>query len=404
MALNRRGRISAKNCDDAIGYLHGSLDFYSRELFPHRWASVHSELATAFRYRAGVDTVANLREVVRCAEAALEVFDIEEYPEDYAITQSQRGNALVELKNVVTGALDQSIEASRETLRVFNRESYPDSWAREASNLATILIERGSEDDLRGAAKVLEEIVQSVAGTISSQTLALAQMHLGLVLSRLSDRKEEAIAILRAAYIELRHGTPREILISTFNLGQRLALRANPEDIPEAAHLLEQALALMSEQGSPGEHEQCSEQLAQVYLSWAHAAPDLHPEICARALQAFEKELDLEAVGVAFHELARLLGESADKGGIDLAISAAKRALSILRFKSQTESRAKALFNLGWLYFQQGARSPALSCCHSAMHIFRKLEPTPDHIEAIGEIQLLIARAEGESRRTEARG
>jgi tetratricopeptide (TPR) repeat protein len=396
MWSSRVGGTSPEACDQAIRYLHATLDFYTRELFPHRWAAVHSELGLCFRYRRTGDATHNLREAVRCSDAALEVFRIEEYPEDYAITQSNRASALVDLKDAVTGSVEKGIEAYREALRVYNRESYPDSWALVSSNLATALMERGAPQDLQDAACGLQGVLEAGSRTGNPQQSALAKMHLGLVLRLLPERKQESIDALRAAYAMLRNASPRERLASTYNLGLALARSGHLEDLPEAARLLEQAHAAMIDDGPSAELSDCTNQLASVYATWARNTPGLCTEICARALRALESEQDAEAVGITFHELARLLNESPGVSETDLAARTAKRALCILRTKAQAEYRAKVLSNLGMIYLRQGAKSRALSCFSAAMRVFEKLEPTSERTEAMGQLHILSARAGGD--------
>jgi tetratricopeptide (TPR) repeat protein len=218
-------------------------------------------------------------------------------------------------------------------------------------------------------------------------------MHLGLALRLLPERKQESIDALRAAYAVLRNASPRDRLASTYNLGLALARSAHPENLPEAASLLEQAHAAMLDDGPSGELSDCTKEMAQVYVTWARQEPGLRADICTRALRALESEQDAEAVGIAFHELARLLNESPEGSETDVAVRAAKRALCILRTKSQAEYRAKALSNLGMIYLQQGAKSRALSCFSAAMRIFQKLEPTPERTEAIGQLHIFSAGA-----------
>jgi hypothetical protein len=105
------------------------IRFYDRERFPHRWAAVHSELALSFRHRRQGNPRDNLREAVRCSDAALQVFQIDIYPEDYAIAQSNRASALLDSEWDRPRSMQLGIEAYREALRVYNRESYPDDWA-----------------------------------------------------------------------------------------------------------------------------------------------------------------------------------------------------------------------------------------------------------------------------------
>ena len=167
------------------------------------------------------------------------------------------------------------------------------------------------------------------------------------------------------------------------------------EDLPEGARLLERSRAAMIDDGSSGELGDCTEELARGYETWARNAPGLRAVTCAMALRALESEQDAEAVGIAFHTLARLLNKSPARDEADLAVRAAKRALCILRTRSQAVYRAEALSNLGMICVRQGAKSPALSCFSAAMRIFEKLEPTPERTEAIGQLLILSAGAGG---------
>jgi tetratricopeptide (TPR) repeat protein len=300
---------------------------------------------------------------------------------------------LVDLNDAPTKSVERGIEAYREALRVYNRESYLDAWALESSNLATALMERGAPQDLRDATTGLQGVLEVGSRAGSLQQSALAQMHLGLALRRLPERKQESIDALRGAYAVLRNASPRERLASTYNLGLALARSAHPEDLPEAAHLLEQTRAAMLDDGPSSELRDCTEELAQVYVTWARQTPGLRADICNWAFRALESERDAESIGIAFHELARLLNESPEGSETDLAVRAAKRALCILRTKPQTEYRSKALSNLGTIYLQQGAKSRALSCFSAAMRIFQKLEPTPERTEAIGQLHIFSAGA-----------
>jgi tetratricopeptide (TPR) repeat protein len=401
MHCNRLGPTAPDSFEEAIRHFHAVLDFYDRERFPHRWAAVHSELALTFRCRHQGNPRDNLREAIRCSDAALEVFQIDTYPEDYAITQSNRADALLDSKWDRPRSMELGIGAYREALRVYNRESYPDDWALVHSNMATAFMEQGSSQDLHGAADALEKALAVQSRADSPHDWALTQMNLGLVLRQLPEEisspgKQKAIEALRAAYKVLQKGGPStERLAITFNLGSTLARSGNREVLPEAAQLLEQSRTIFLEASDSAKLEQCTGELAGVYLIWARHASELRLDICARALRSLESEQDSKHAGIFFHEMARLLNESPDSGGTDLAEQAAKRALCILRTKSQAEFRAKALSNLGLIYLRQDAKSSALSCFEAAMRIFQKLEPTPEHAEAIGQLHIYSAAATG---------
>jgi tetratricopeptide (TPR) repeat protein len=399
MHCNRLGSASPDSFEKAIHHYYAALDFFDRQRFPHRWAAVHSELALSFLHRPQGDPRENLREAVRCSDAALEVFQIDVYPEDFAITQSNRASALLDSKWDRPRSMELGIEAYREALRVYNRESYPHDWALVYSNMATAFIERGSSQDLRDAADALEKTLAVRSRADSPHDWALTQMNLGLALRRLPEDisgpgKRKAIEAFRAAYEVLQKGgTARERLAIMYNLGSTLGGSDDAKVLSEAADLLEQSRTTFLDAGNSAELEDCTKELARVYLNWARHARELRVEICARALRSLESEENSEEVGVFFHEIACLLNEAPAAGGIDLPVRAAKRALCILRTKSQAEFRAKALFNLGLTYLRQDMKSRALSCFEASIRIFQKLEPTPERTEAIGELYIYSTAA-----------
>jgi tetratricopeptide (TPR) repeat protein len=399
MRFNRMGDRSDDVFDQAIRHFHAALDFYTRDRFSHRWAAIHSELALSFRYRTSGSRANNLREAIRCSDAALEVFQLDTYPEDYAITQSNRAAASIDAKLDRSRSIEVAIEAYREALRVYDQVTYPEGWAGAQSDLATVLIERGRPRDIQDAADALQKAISIQSKKRSPRDRAIAQMNLGLVLRRLSKKssgaaKQNAIQALREAYQVLRrHGSAHERLAIAYDLGSALVGGGNLKDFPEAARLLEQSRTAMLDMGDYSQLDDCTSQLAELYFKWAHQSPDRRSDICANGLRALEGEQDSERTGLVFHELARLLSDSAEANDWDLAVRAARRALSILRTKTQAEYRAKALTNLGRIYLRQSASARALSCFDAALRIFQKLQPTPERTEAIGRLHVLSAGA-----------
>jgi tetratricopeptide (TPR) repeat protein len=396
---NRSAQGSPEAAEDAIRYFVGSLDFYTRKDFPYRWAAVHAEMISAFAYRGRGDPTDNIREALRCADVALEVFDIDTYPEDFALTQSARANALLEQKKDRLKSIELGIEAYRQALRVYTPQSYASDWALTLSNFATALLERGSQGDIENAVDALQKALSVRQKDSSPYEWALTMMNLGLALGRLQSEDSashyEAIKALRAAHEVLASAGSSQSLAVKYNLGLALAKSASAEEFTEAASLLEEARIQLQERGDLLQLEFCTERLADLYLRWASDAADLRVEICARALTNFVGERDSETVGVLLHEVGRFLVASHENTQTSMALKAAKQALCILRTKPQAEYRAKALTNLGLIFLRREAKPRATSCFNAAMEIFAKLEPSPERVEAMGSLHIYLEMASG---------
>src|SRR5207247_5838419 len=80
---------------------------------------------------------------------APEVYTRDQFPQDWATTQNNLGNALEEQGTRAAGAeslrlLREAVAACREALKVRTRDQLPEKWAMTQYNLGNALTEQGT--------------------------------------------------------------------------------------------------------------------------------------------------------------------------------------------------------------------------------------------------------------------
>lgn len=192
-----------------------------------------------------------LRRSIELHKKLLSAIGHADRPEDWAMLQSNLGNALQTLgaRDDETALLQESVEAYRAALEVRKRERYPVEWARTQNNLAAALWIIGTREDNAG---LLEEAAAAFRSTLEVRTRAShpaswasTQSNLAGVLWALAARSgnteqlEEAIAAFQAALlIRTRQNAPREWAKIQNNLGivyQALAERTDEDRHFDAA-------------------------------------------------------------------------------------------------------------------------------------------------------------------------
>lgn len=154
-----------------------------------------------------------LRRSITLHRKMLSAIDRAERPEDWAMLQSNLGNALQTLgtRDKETFLLREAVEAYRAALEVRKRAQYPTEWARTQNNLAAVLWVIGTRED---NAELLEEAATAFRSTLEVRTQArhptswaTTHNNLGGVLWALAERNgnteqlEETIAAFNAALL-----------------------------------------------------------------------------------------------------------------------------------------------------------------------------------------------------------
>ncbi|MCC5898599.1 MAG: tetratricopeptide repeat protein, partial [Phormidium sp. BM_Day4_Bin.17] len=83
----------ANNLEIAIVAYQAALDVRTRSAFPEQWAMTQNNLGNAYWSRIRGERADNIEEAIRRYQAALEVYTRSAFPEDWAMTQNNLGSA-----------------------------------------------------------------------------------------------------------------------------------------------------------------------------------------------------------------------------------------------------------------------------------------------------------------------
>lgn len=393
--------------DRSIELLHRALRFYDRVSFPDRWAAVQSELAAAYRSRARGDRASNVHESIRREQLALEIFTADRHPEDFASSQINLANALLDLGDPSPGTVARAIDAYQAALVVFSPLSYPQSRALAQTNLASVLYERAGGDDLAVAADMLEQALDTRTDEQGPFQLSTRQMTQGLVLRSRSKQAGDqdwlqAVASLRRAHEVLGAvASAAEHIAAARNLADTLMHSTERGDLEESIVLLRRVRGLLLDAGDRTAADNCTRDMAHTWLQLIQATPTPRErcDLARLSIDLFDQEVDFGIVGVVHHQ-ASLEFLQADSLPADerraLARGAVKRALVILRFKQDAEHRVKALVQLGKID-EQGYRAgrsedgaAARAALEAARTIALTLDDGPGRNEILGRVLMML--------------
>jgi tetratricopeptide (TPR) repeat protein len=141
------------NLRQAIACYEAALRVYTERDFPQDWAMTQNNLGNAWGDLPTGDRGANLRQAISCYETALKIYTEQDFPQDWAMTQNNLGTAWWDLRTGDRGAnLRQAIACYEAALRIYTEQDFPQEWAITKNNLTlsisileTLSIERDKE-------------------------------------------------------------------------------------------------------------------------------------------------------------------------------------------------------------------------------------------------------------------
>jgi len=156
----------------AISAYQRALRTFDKKNYPQEFAILQSNLATAFLSIPFTDQTGKLREAlaVQSFQEALSVINIVDHPVEYAMLQNNLGNALqyVSSSHRIENGF-RALEAYDEALKVRTLHDMPEEYANTIANKANCLAnlpddpenpEAGNRDNLQKAIALLEEARQ----------------------------------------------------------------------------------------------------------------------------------------------------------------------------------------------------------------------------------------------------
>lgn len=135
------------NLEIAISGYEAALMIFERDRFPEQWAGTHNNLGNAYVERVQGDRAQNIEQAIESYQAAAEVYGRNNAPDDWAMVENNLGtayfNRLLEEK---AENIEIAIKHYLNALEVYQRELSPYKWAAIQFNLANAYSERIFED------------------------------------------------------------------------------------------------------------------------------------------------------------------------------------------------------------------------------------------------------------------
>jgi tetratricopeptide (TPR) repeat protein len=252
------------NLELSIAAYELALQVRTREVFPQDWARTQNNLGEAYRNRIPGERAENLEKAITAYELALQVRTREVFPQDWARTQNNLGEAY---RNRIPGEraenLEKAIAAYELALRVRTREAFPEDWAATQNNLGNSYGNRlrgERAENLEKAIAAYELALQVRTREAFPEDWAATQNNLGNSYgNRLRGERAENLEKAIAAYelalqVRTRETFPEDWAATQCNLAgvlmQRASLTDNFIDLDNAITLLQSALEV-SASGSP---------------------------------------------------------------------------------------------------------------------------------------------------------
>jgi tetratricopeptide (TPR) repeat protein len=198
----------AENLHGAIEAFRAALKVRTREEFPESWALAQSNLGSALTQVPTGNRAENLRQAIEAFRAVLMVYTAEEFPQRWAATQVNIGTALADLPiGDRTENLRQATDAFRYALSVYTYADYPENWAAVQNHLGGVLLQLPLGDrteNMRQAIDAFRNALHIFSRDTHPEEWASIQSNLGAALSQipLGDRAEnlrQAILAYRSA-------------------------------------------------------------------------------------------------------------------------------------------------------------------------------------------------------------
>ncbi|XZN92343.1 MAG: CHAT domain-containing protein [Microcoleus sp.] len=200
----------AWNLEIGIACYRDALIVYTPENYPEKWATTQNNLGNAYSDRIEGVRAANIELAIACYRDALIVYTPENYPEKWATTQNNLGAAYSDrIEGVRAANIELAIACYREALIVYTPENYPEDWAMTQNNLGAAYsdrIEGVRAANIELAIACYREALIVYTPENYPEKWATTQNNLG---NAYSDRIEG----VRAANIELAIACYREALI-----------------------------------------------------------------------------------------------------------------------------------------------------------------------------------------------
>jgi tetratricopeptide (TPR) repeat protein len=268
----------AENLEQAIFHYQQALDVYTRQAYPEQWARTQHNLGNAYLERIRGERAENLEQAIFHYQQALDVYTRQAYPEQWAMTQNNLGNAyLYRIRGERAENLEQAIFHYQQALDVYTRQAYPQQWAATQHNLGNAYLERirgERAENLEQAIFHYQQALDVYTRQAYPQQWAATQHNLGnAYLERIrgerAENLEQAIFHYQQALdVYTRQAYPEQWATTQNNLGEAYRNRIRgerAENLEQAIFHYQQALDVYTRQAYPAAMGRTQNNLGNAY-------------------------------------------------------------------------------------------------------------------------------------------
>ncbi|MFN6487766.1 CHAT domain-containing protein, partial [Nostoc sp. DedQUE02] len=161
------------NTEQAIASFSRALEVTTRNDFPDNWAKTQNNLGNAYSYRILGEKAENIEIAIATYTAALEVSTRRDFPDDWARTQFNLGNTyLYRIRGDKAENLERAITAYTAVLEVYTRTVFPYEYVETLFMLGIAYKEANQFDLAYSKLAASIKIVESLRGEIVSDDQA----------------------------------------------------------------------------------------------------------------------------------------------------------------------------------------------------------------------------------------
>ena len=133
------------NLEIAIAGYEAVNHVFNLSNYPEQWAATQYNLGNAYTDRISGQKAENIEKAISCYQAGLKVHSRETYPYEWAMIHNNLGTAYSNrVKEDKADNLDKAIHHYQSALQIHTRAAYPDEWQMAQSNLAAVYQQKGN--------------------------------------------------------------------------------------------------------------------------------------------------------------------------------------------------------------------------------------------------------------------
>lgn len=134
------------NLEIAIAGYEVVSSVFTSSNYPEQWAATQYNLGNAYCDRIRGQKAENIEKAIYCFNAALQVYSRETYPYEWAMIQNNLATAYSNrVKEDKTENINKAIHHYEAALQIHTQQAYPEEWKMAQNNLAALRQQKGNK-------------------------------------------------------------------------------------------------------------------------------------------------------------------------------------------------------------------------------------------------------------------